>query len=195
LDVVENATGNHVAFRTRQNQLHLSNTPHIDYAMNVTDHTLGIEDIEIAGTYQTINWDFGDGHAVDRLNPGQHTYTTAGDYTITTTITYGNRCSISDIRTVYIDSVIYKAAINFTDMHIFPVHAHDHITVTSDNISGRTRARMFNTLGQLVYMEIFKEAEGAIDIDVSKLTNGIYLLQLDQDGMVGERMVEVMRNE
>ncbi|HNF68611.1 MAG TPA: sulfatase-like hydrolase/transferase [Chitinophagales bacterium] len=194
LTVTETITGRTIAFKTKQNQLHGDAIPHLSYVVNIADHTIAVDDITLTGNYQTINWDFGDSYKSSGLIPGPHTFNTAGYHTIDVTIEYGNKCYLSDTRTFYIDSVIFKSTELFSDIKIFPNPASDVVIVSSDDINGKIQLRVFNAMGELVMSVSYKDALESIQLQVDHLPAGVYLLQMERNGHVKEEMIEVCRN-
>ncbi len=73
--------------------------PSVTYNILAAFHstTVNVTNIDISGEYNSIWWDFGDGYTFYGANPGPHTYTSYGSYTVTCNISYGNfdTCIIS----------------------------------------------------------------------------------------------------
>ena len=77
--------------------------------------------------------------------------------------------------------------IHDNELSVYPNPAHDHFRV---NGVDPIEVQLYNTLGQRV-----RTVRGANDIDVSGLTDGVYLLRIsDADGKVYTHKIMVVRN-
>ncbi|MCW3125990.1 MAG: repeat-containing protein [Bacteroidetes bacterium] len=144
-----------------------------------------------SGSFGTnVLWDFGDGSTSTNPYPS-HTYATPGQYTVCLTVgTPGTTCYDT-----YCDSSFYayktasglmthlsisgatginEASAN-TAISIYPNPVNDKLTIsTKGNIDNE---RIFNMGGQLVF-----ERKSGNEINVSKFSTGIYILELSSNG-------------
>ncbi|WP_288878818.1 PKD domain-containing protein [Pedobacter panaciterrae] len=129
------------------------------------------------GVYTSISWDFGDGSpGVTTVNP-EHTYTTAGTYTVCVTVT--NDCG----RNIYC-MVVNTSSMGigmlpgFSNVNIYPIPVTQSIHI--DNAAGMV-FEVYNTAGICFTKGILKGDRETIDIHT--LASGIYLLHLtSEDG-------------
>ncbi|MCW3125991.1 MAG: hypothetical protein JWO03_1649 [Bacteroidetes bacterium] len=138
-----------------------------------------------------VLWDFGDGSTSTNPYPS-HTYATAGQYTVCLTVgTPGTSCYDT-----YCDSSFYAyktasglmthltiaAATGINDVNansafsIYPNPVNDKLTINAkENIENE---RIFNIGGQLLF-----ERKSGNEINVSKFSAGIYILELTSGGV------------
>lgn len=131
--------------------------------------------------YTNISWNFGDGSpASSQVNPS-HTYAVAGTYNVCVTIT--NACgSNTYCRSVSTNGVGINEVAGFEEVHIYPNPAVQSMTI--ENVASGMGMAVYNTTGQCVLKTIASGNKAVID--VSSLSNGIYIIRLTgKDGRQG----------
>jgi PKD repeat protein len=131
--------------------------------------------------YTGISWDFGDGSpAASQVNPS-HTYAASGTYNVCVTVT--NACgSNTYCKSITTNEVSINKIPGFEMVNIYPNPATQSITIS--NIEQGVDIAVYNTTGQCV-IQTLTSGNKAI-IDVSKLSNGIYIIRLTgKDGKQG----------
>jgi hypothetical protein len=69
---------------------------------------------------------------------------------------------------------------------VFPNPAKDKFNINLDkNLSGRVEVKLYNTLGGVVHSATYQNPAEVRSIDVSKLPNGLYILQINNEGKNG----------
>ncbi len=102
LKVTDQATGEIVAFKTIEVAINPDNVPAMDFTPDLNGLELSVNDVEVTGAYQSVQWDLGDGTTSTLFNPLTHIYSGAGDFPIVQTVNYGNGCVVQNQKTVYI---------------------------------------------------------------------------------------------
>lgn len=101
--------------------------PELLYTITPTyNNTVKISDIEFIGTYSKAIWDFGDGYIYTGTTPPAHQYAASGTYLITTTIVYGNTCTV--VKENVFTTSDFSEFIN--TMMVFPNPATSGINIT-----------------------------------------------------------------
>jgi hypothetical protein len=125
------------------------------------------------------NWQFGDGGQSDQENP-IHTYTAAGTYTVSLTITNADGCDNTTTREVTVDEATSTAEQRRLGQQVtvIPNPARSRTTIryafddlrpldfTLTDIAGRSILQRKEGL----------QKEGAFDLDISALAPGTYFL-------------------
>jgi PKD repeat protein len=131
--------------------------------------------------YTSISWNFGDGSSESTQPNPSHIYTTIGTYNVCVTVT--NACgSNTYCKSVNTSGVGINETPGFEQVSIYPNPAKQNITI--ENIVWGMNIAVYNTTGQCV-LQTMASANKAI-IDVSTLSNGIYMIRLTgKDGRQG----------
>lgn len=131
--------------------------------------------------YTSISWDFGDGSAVSPQPNPSHIYTTAGAYNVCVTVT--NACgSNTYCKSISTNGVGINEMQGFENVNIYPNPAKQSITI--ENITSGIDIAVYNATGQCVKQIVALGSKAVID--VSTLSNGIYMVRLTgKDGRHG----------
>jgi PKD repeat protein len=166
--------------------------------------TSGVEPI-------TYLWSWGDG-TYDSIAYPHHTYDTAGYYTICLFIHDSAGCSDTlchsyelqkpsspnEIITVNVIPNIPSALQNINILKawsVFPNPAHNTISINYTlSTASKVVISLYNVLGNRMHYETNAEQSGEQNklIDISKLSNGIYVLQIQTGDQVVSRKIAVM---
>ncbi len=183
LTVTETATGHPVAFRIREFQLHPESVPEIDYSVSSNGLQLDIQDVTLNGTAHTITWNFGDGISVVQTDPGPHTYTAEGSYTITTTMQYGNKCTVTQSQVVNVDSTVFRLHQQASELRVFPNPAHDQVTLELPSEDEPVKATLYNIQGASLCTWTIAARDTQPTLTLPDLPAGTYLLRVTGDHM------------
>ena len=137
----------------------------------------------------SIYWNFGDGTSSSALN-ANHTYTASGIYTVCM-YAFGS-CGIDTVcKSIGITGI--SSASNELPLLVYPNPANDKITIqysTKDDVS----IEILDLQGKTVYSSI--QASGInqkINLDISKLSNGLYTILVKDTTSQGVRKLSVVR--
>ncbi len=124
----------------------------------------------------TYNWDFGDGNTSTLANPS-HTYSNAGTYTVTLTVTddaiTGTQTDDSTL-TVVVENCLSVSEYNQSNIIMFPNPTQDGM-VQFSNIENNTTVTVYNLVGSIVYSTLINNTQ---TIDLSHLNKGSYVVSL-----------------
>lgn len=132
-------------------------------------------------------WDFGDGTTTTGPGPKSHTYATAGEYTVSVTLT--NDCGqVSTNRLLATGSTgIDDVTALQKEMKVYPNPAKGRVTITSNSGIKMKAITVLSIMGQKVF-----RAEPNTEkymLDVSGFATGIYNIVIDTDkGMVSKKL-------
>jgi hypothetical protein len=138
----------------------------------------------ISSNASTYYWDFGDGDTSTAVNPA-HTYAVFGSYNVMLIATH---CQMSDtiFSTIYVDPTgIDEAGVNKYSWSISPNPASSTLAINHP-LPANVNYCIFNNTGAEVKRGTFDETSS--NINVSLLPDGLYLLQLFDNGKtIGQR--------
>jgi hypothetical protein len=80
------------------------------------------------------------------------------------------------------DGVLGINSNGFSDLSIFPIPASERISIQSQYLTSESDITIFTIHGQQVFSGRITPEEGKIDVDISKISPGIYLLKLVSEG-------------
>ncbi len=129
--------------------------------------------------FDAVLWDFGDDVTSTEINP-VHTYPGGGDYTVALTIT---RCRKSDtkIKIIHIESGVNVEMVYLAVVSIYPNPATNEVNIELD----RNYKEVFVTIVDVSGKTILKKTSlntAFLQLDVSGLSNGIYILTVLAEG-------------
>ena len=132
---------------------------------------------------QSYIWQFGDG-GTSTAKDTSHKYNGSGQYTVTLIVS--NMCG-SDSQTVVINLVSGQGIEENTFMNnlsVYPIPTNGNLEVAFDYSElNALEIKIFNLLGQNQYSETISNLSGKYHniINLSQLSNGIYMLQISSD--------------
>jgi hypothetical protein len=156
------------------------------------------------GTGLTASWDWGDGSTNAGLYPS-HTYTLAGTYNICVTVSDANACVDSSCQNDYVyrttnsnsntSTIIQVDVINgsmgiknaeaISLMKIYPNPAKNSISVSSNQLAVNSQVKIIDLLGnEVLSQKPETKNQQSMQIDISKLQDGIYFVQFQSNGKV-----------
>ncbi|MBC8173237.1 MAG: sulfatase-like hydrolase/transferase [Chitinophagales bacterium] len=188
---VKDAAGNQVAFDMKYVQVNTGNIPVVTYDAVSDEHGLNVESYILDGTWNTTAWNYGDGYTSTQFIPGPHQYSTTGTKTIKNFVYYGNGCIKQFNKMVIIPDVVLKqTSFDFT---IYPNPAVNSISITTPLLLSNAKIIITNQLGQIVFENQAREFSDTyfIELDISDLPNGVYILKLEGDTFNAVRKFEV----
>lgn len=165
------------------------------FSSEVSDMTVTVTN-ESSDNANTYVWDFGDGTISTEMSP-IYTYTEAGDYVITLTVTSEDGQTQTITETV---SVSFPTSLNeitgLTAINVFPVPASNNVTVTFDMESAKSlNVTVVNAIGQTV-KQMNEEVTGGsnqVSFDVTDFANGIYFINFEAEGQVSSQRFTVLK--
>jgi len=135
----------------------------------------------------TYNWDFGDGNSSSIANPS-HTYSSAGVYNVTLTVTDQSFVGISDDSTIVVtvenclsinDNTIQN---NFT---VFPNPTKDGL-INFSTVQNNSIITVYNIIGE----NVLKTRLNGTSLDLSNLVKGTYILGVSNvNGSITKKIV------
>jgi PKD repeat protein len=133
----------------------------------------------------TYLWHFGDGNSSNLTNP-VHTYLTNGAYVVTLIATNAG-CSDSTSQTILVSTTGINLVTSFTSLNVYPNPVNDNqltINLNTPDAGKQWTIKLFDVLGQTVYSDNLTSVIGANqkDLNLSKLNNGIYFIELQNNG-------------
>lgn len=146
--------------------------------------TFNLIGAQYANTYA---WDFGDGTTTTGPGPKSHTYATAGEYTVTVTLT--NDCGqVTTTRLVATGSTgVDDITALQKEMKVYPNPARGMVTVTNNSAIKMKAITVFNIMGQKVFGA--QPNTEKYMLDVSGFAAGIYNIVIDTDkGIVTKKL-------
>jgi len=168
-------------------------TPHNYYALNMAS---GVSPI-------SYYWNWGDG-TYDTIAYPNHTYSSAGFYTICLNITDSAGCTNMYCDSFYLQkntnsiisvNVISTTAVgiisNYNDnlLSIFPNPAKDNLTLILSKNSFDEECRIFNILGEEKYFSKIKNPK--TNTDISNFANGIYIIEVKSgDNIIRKKFIK-----
>lgn len=157
---------------------------------NLTPFTFSFEQIDPSNT-QSYRWDFGDGTYSYSPSP-THTYARVGNYVVLLNAT--SACGgIKDSATIHITPTsINTPTLNGAPVNIYPNPSSSAVTVSIDGHITINTIQVLDIQGRIIKV-IDQVNSNTSKIDVSNLTNGIYLLQINTDEGNAKAKIEVLR--
>lgn len=133
-------------------------------------------------------WSFGDGNELLGISP-THTYASGGSYLVSH-ITY-NSCGSDTTNTVInLPNVTIPDYERINDFTVVPNPTNGMIRVSANfETEVKGSVKVFNSLEQLVFSHNFYSAEMKIDIDLSNLSDGLYILILQEGDQIIKRKI------
>jgi hypothetical protein len=139
----------------------------------------------------SYSWDWGDGSPFDTIPYPNHTYSSAGYYSICLTITDSAGCTNTFCNSFYLQSipnpVVFVQVIPQTSTGInektevestliFPNPVTDNLTIILSSKNSRSSIKIFNMFGEEELFSIFESQKS--NWDISSLAKGIHILQI-----------------
>lgn len=167
-----------IGFDIQYYYLNPAQEPDVNFSVLEQDGSAEIHDYYITGSYQKTWWDFGDGTVVYDFIPAPHLYLSAGTYTITNYVMYGNdeACvkSFAKQKTV---SVSQLAA---GTLQVYPNPAKDEIFIYLPSVDNMIALEIIDMMGNKIKQINLSSTEmnhNTIEIPTSDLPSGQYLIR------------------
>ncbi len=148
-------------------------------AASFTDSTYGLnaEFTNTSTNTASCHWNFGDGDTSNLLNPS-HTYPSYGTYHVLLTV-YNGDCIDTVSQNVIIEPPGMPENSMFEFVSIYPNPARQSITLTPGKTTdGIVEIDIFSITGNRVFSRACEDFNHKVSIDVSSLSDGVYLLRL-----------------
>ncbi len=190
LQVTDLTSGQLVAFNTKTISINSANTPSSTFNV-VTDAVLNSADIvsyNIIGSYTNTYWTFGDGIISEEFLPDTHFYTSPGSYTIRNYIEYGNGCLKSKAKNI----TITREGLPYLNFNIYPNPVDDILNVEMDVEEDGT-LQIVNILGEVVLTQTITPQNKIIQINISALPSGTYIIKINAGNFIGNKKFEIMK--
>ena len=139
----------------------------------------------------TYDWDFGDGNT----GTGQNTsniYTANGSYVVTLTV--GSACGVDSISdTVVVGGIGLAESILNQTLEIYPNPAKTEVSLSFSRVNEKARIALLDLSGKELMVREVNNAEDFYTgmIDISELSDGVYMLQIsDGEIVVNRRLIK-----
>ncbi len=139
----------------------------------------------------TYDWDFGDGNT----GTGQNTsniYTANGSYVVTLTV--GSACGVDSIKdTVVVGGIGLPESLLNQTLQIFPNPAKSEVNLSFNRVSEEARIVLMDLSGKELMVREINNAGDFYSgrIDLSELSDGVYMLQIsDGEVVVNRRLIK-----
>lgn len=143
-------------------------------------------------------WDFGDGSTNNlTLNPA-HTYSSAGVYTVCMVCQDIAHCA-NCINLIYpsnvsgtVNGVIgVEEVINELEFSLYPNPNSGILNIIYNNELGGKELKIYNISGKLIETLLLKQGENSSQIDISSLSNGLYLISINTErGIITSKLIK-----
>lgn len=140
----------------------------------------------------TYSWDFGDGSAASPLENPTYTYLANGVYEVCLTASNATTSDTNckDVEVSNIGNSVHDAAV--AELNLFPSPASAQLTLQLKGSVNNASITIFNLYGEAV-TEAFVLKGQSIDMDVSNLPEGNYLVQLNHESGIITRQIAIVR--
>jgi len=173
------------------------------YAQPTAAFTQSVDTVEAGSSVTFTNgssnhtaslWDFGDGNISTADDPS-HVFTTVGSYTVT--LEASNACGTDQTN----KTVVVKEPIGISEngtldayrIFIYPNPSNGNIVLSTDGIA-IDKIEIFNTVGIAIYtQEISGQSNRPMDIDVSFLQPGIFIMKISKGSDFKISRIAIMR--
>lgn len=126
------------------------------------------------GDYETVEWDFGDGNTSSEIEPS-HTYTSAGTYLLTLTLTDAAGCSSTFIKEVQVNS--FLTGVNQVgDPNAFTVYPNPTDGVLFVSGAKMDEIRLVDMHGRILMQ--FESNRTQEELDLGDWPAGVYFIQI-----------------
>ena len=139
----------------------------------------------------TYDWDFGDGNT----GTGQNTsniYTSNGTYYVTLTV--ASACGVDSITdTVIVEGIGFAESVLNQTLEIYPNPARAEVNISFNRLNEKARISLLDLSGkELMVREINNSGDFYSGrIDISELSDGVYMLQIsDGEVVVNRRLIK-----
>jgi PKD repeat protein len=130
------------------------------------------------------NWDFGDGSSSFEINPS-HTYSSSGTFTVNLKAT---NCGIENnfIQNVTISQLnIENPENNDANLLIYPNPTNATLNIQLGNDLTINSLKIYDIFGK----QIIEETENTNQVDIRNLSNGIYIVEVESEGIVFRKKI------
>ena len=135
----------------------------------------------------SYSWDFGDGNTGSGMTTN-HSYNSNGTYTVTLVIT--GTCGTDSIsKTITVSGIGLEENALSRSMNVYPNPAHTVLNIQFETLNQNAVIRITDVAGK----EVMRFDENNINkyfsktVDISKLSNGIYMLEISDDNLSAVR--------
>ena len=174
-------------------------TDSVNLTINPLPAASGIDYVRTGNTYgfsvagalytDTYEWYFGDGGTSTLPNP-THTYTIVGPYNVM--VILHNSCGADTISWGVPNKIKNIGQQNAGNLNLYPNPANNILTVSTGDNTNLKQIMIVNAIGSVVYS---KEADNAksLNLDISMLPQGQYILRATTNDGVSSKMFDVLR--
>lgn len=146
-------------------------------------------------------WDFGDENEVEGEASTSHTYSQEGTYQVTLEVETEGGCENSYTQEVEVteeddnDTFLSERSDQDIEINVYPNPVEDNLTIEfPDNATGSAELKILGLSGKAYNSESLSEIdskEHTIDVSSSSLSTGTYILQINQEGQLSNKMLLV----
>ncbi len=166
--------------------------PTAAFNFNQTGAGMEVVDFDASGSSSdavSYDWDFDDGNTGSGANV-QHTYTAAGQYVVTLTVT--DDCGGTDVTTQTIDVTIGLNEIGLTSINLFPNPTRENFNLSFEVTELQDiDIYVLNAMGQVMHTTSLKGFNGTYSENISLAgeAKGVYMVQIaTKDGVLNRRV-------
>ena len=113
LTVIDPITNDTIAFSHEYYFLNSSNSPSSNFIADLEGKVLTIDSLAYNGSIKSVIWDMGDGNSYTQEYPLKYEYSGPGTYDLEQTIVFGNGCSLSQEKRLYINELTEELCSSF----------------------------------------------------------------------------------
>lgn len=125
----------------------------------------------------SFDWDFGDNSTSSSSSATTHEFVGNGEFNVCMTSNGANGQAVTNCKTIKVDGLITEVSeFSVKSLSIYPIPASEYLIV---EFEGNIDAfRILNSLGQIVSEDYSTREKGRLEIDVKKLDEGVYFIEL-----------------
>lgn len=154
------------------------NPANADFMHEINDNEVSFTNT--SNDFDSLFWDFGDASTSTEVHP-VHIYQAGGDYTVSLTVI---KCGKSDVKTspITIESGVNIDKNILSEFHIYPNPASKELSIKFDKKYNNAVVKVIDISGKTILEKVVSHT-AFLQLDVSALSPGIYVLNVMADGV------------
>ena len=190
-ELVDTLNNTIAAFDLKYLYINADNAPDVSFTVNDNNKLQAeIQNVQLTGSYNSVEWDFGDGHIFKTENPGPYSYATPGKYLITCSLYYGNEqsCKISYTQEYETPLPLEK---DLNDWFMFPNPSDNYVYFFDPALSQSALFTLYTLTGEMVKQANISSVSGYYNFSVQNLHAGAYVASFYTDNGVYSTLMMV----